>query len=30
MGLTFGTISALIGLSHGIITEPQYSYIVAC
>ena len=28
-GLTFGTISALYGLSHGIITQDQYSYIVA-
>jgi glutathione-regulated potassium-efflux system ancillary protein KefC len=28
-GLTFGTISALFGLSHGIISEAQYSYIVA-
>lgn len=28
-GLTFGTISALFGLSHGIITEAQYSYLVA-
>lgn len=28
-GLTFGTISALFGLSHGIITENQYSYLVA-
>lgn len=28
-GLTFGTISALFGLSHGIITQDQYSYIVA-
>lgn len=28
-GLTFGTISALFGLSHGIITPAQYSYIVA-
>jgi Kef-type K+ transport system membrane component KefB len=28
-GLTFGTISALFGLSHGIITQEQYSYIVA-
>jgi Kef-type K+ transport system membrane component KefB len=27
-GLTFGTISALYGLSHRIITEEQYSYIV--
>ncbi|MGB2590807.1 MAG: cation:proton antiporter [Candidatus Acidiferrum sp.] len=28
-GLTFGTISALFGLSHGVITQSQYSYIVA-
>jgi glutathione-regulated potassium-efflux system ancillary protein KefC len=28
-GLTFGTISALFGLSHGIIGKDQYSYIVA-
>jgi len=28
-GLTFGTISALFGLSHGVITEEQYSYLVA-
>lgn len=28
-GLTFGTISALYGLSNGIITRPQYSYLVA-
>jgi glutathione-regulated potassium-efflux system ancillary protein KefC len=28
-GLTFGTISALFGLSNGIITQDQYSYIVA-
>ncbi len=28
-GLTFGTISALFGLSHGIISEAQYSYLVA-
>ena len=27
-GLTFGTISALFGLSHNIITQTQYSYIV--
>ena len=24
-GLTFGTISALFGLSHGVITQAQYS-----
>jgi Kef-type K+ transport system membrane component KefB len=28
-GLTFGTISALFGLSHGIIDEAQYSALVA-
>jgi glutathione-regulated potassium-efflux system ancillary protein KefC len=28
-GLTFGTISALFGLSHGIIDQSQYSVIVA-
>lgn len=28
-GLTFGTISALFGLSHGIITLAQYSHLVA-
>lgn len=28
-GLTFGTISALYGLSHGIVTPEQYSYLVA-
>ncbi len=28
-GLTFGTISALFGLSHGIITEAEYSHLVA-
>ncbi len=28
-GLTFGTISALFGLSHGIITQAQYSHLVA-
>ncbi len=28
-GLTFGTISSLFGLSHGIITEAQYSFLVA-
>jgi Kef-type K+ transport system membrane component KefB len=28
-GLTFGTISALFGLSHRIITLEQYSYLVA-
>lgn len=29
-GLTFGTISALFGLSHEIITQAQYSILVAC
>ena len=28
-GLTFGTISALYGLSHGIVSQKQYSYLVA-
>ena len=28
-GLTFGTISALFGLSHQIITQSQYSILVA-
>jgi glutathione-regulated potassium-efflux system ancillary protein KefC len=28
-GLTFGTISALYGLTHGIVTQEQYSYLVA-
>jgi len=28
-GLTFGTISALYGLSHGIISQEQYSFLVA-
>jgi Kef-type K+ transport system membrane component KefB len=28
-GLTFGTISALYGLSHGIVTQQQYSFLVA-
>lgn len=28
-GLTFGTISALFGLSHGVITGGQYSHLVA-
>jgi glutathione-regulated potassium-efflux system ancillary protein KefC len=28
-GLTFGTISALYGLSHGIVTQVQYSFLVA-
>ena len=28
-GLTFGTISALFGLSHKIATQQQYSFLVA-
>jgi Kef-type K+ transport system membrane component KefB len=28
-GLTFGTISALFGLTHGIINQAQYSHLVA-
>jgi Kef-type K+ transport system membrane component KefB len=28
-GLTFGTISALYGLAHGVITQGQYSFLVA-
>jgi Kef-type K+ transport system membrane component KefB len=28
-GLTFGTISALFGLSHGIVSQEQYSHLVA-
>jgi Kef-type K+ transport system membrane component KefB len=28
-GLTFGTISSLFGLSHGIINKSQYSALVA-
>ena len=28
-GLTFGTISSLFGLSHGIISQAQYSSLVA-
>lgn len=28
-GLTFGTISALFGLTHGIISQDQYSHLVA-
>jgi len=28
-GLTFGTISSLYGLSHGIVTQGQYSFLVA-
>jgi glutathione-regulated potassium-efflux system ancillary protein KefC len=28
-GLTFGTISALFGLTHGIIDQSQYSVVVA-
>jgi hypothetical protein len=28
-GLTFGTISALYGLTHEIVSKEQYSYLVA-
>ena len=28
-GLTFGTTSSLYGLSHGIVTQEQYSFLVA-
>jgi glutathione-regulated potassium-efflux system ancillary protein KefC len=28
-GLTFGTISSLFGLNHGIIDQGQYSHLVA-
>jgi glutathione-regulated potassium-efflux system ancillary protein KefC len=28
-GLTFGSISALFGLTHGIVTQQQYSYLIA-
>ncbi|MBN2112873.1 MAG: cation:proton antiporter [Acidimicrobiia bacterium] len=28
-GLTFGTISALYGLTHGVVTQDQYSFLVA-
>jgi Kef-type K+ transport system membrane component KefB len=28
-GLTFGSISALFGLTHGVIDQTQYSYLVA-
>jgi glutathione-regulated potassium-efflux system ancillary protein KefC len=28
-GLTFGTISALFGLTHGIVSQQQYSHLVA-
>jgi hypothetical protein len=28
-GLTFGSISALFGLTHHIITQEQYSYLIA-
>jgi glutathione-regulated potassium-efflux system ancillary protein KefC len=28
-GLTFGTISALFGLAHGLVSQEQYSYLVA-
>lgn len=28
-GLTFGSISALFGLTHGIVTDAQYSFLIA-
>jgi hypothetical protein len=28
-GLTFGSISALFGLTHGIVSEGQYSFLIA-
>jgi len=28
-GLTFGTISSLYGLTHGLVTQEQYSFLVA-
>ena len=28
-GLTFGSISALFGFTHGVITQQQYSYLIA-
>jgi glutathione-regulated potassium-efflux system ancillary protein KefC len=28
-GLTFGTISALFGLNHNVISQAQYSHLVA-
>jgi glutathione-regulated potassium-efflux system ancillary protein KefC len=28
-GLTFGSISALFGLTHGIVDQKQYSYMIA-
>ncbi len=28
-GLTFGSISALFGLTHGVVTQAQYSYLIA-
>ena len=28
-GLTFGSISALFGLTHGIVSDAQYSYLIA-
>ncbi len=28
-GLTFGSISALFGLTHGVISQQQYSYLIA-
>jgi hypothetical protein len=28
-GLTFGSISALFGLTHGVIDQAQYSFLIA-
>jgi hypothetical protein len=28
-GLTFGSISALFGLTHGIVSDAQYSFLIA-
>jgi hypothetical protein len=28
-GLTFGSISALFGLTHGVIDQTQYSFLIA-
>ena len=28
-GLTFGTISSLYGLAHGLVSQEQYSFLVA-
>jgi glutathione-regulated potassium-efflux system ancillary protein KefC len=28
-GLTFGSISALFGLTHGIVSAARYSYLIA-